>query len=92
MLLSIRRGRLRRAEALSLILAGIVYMAAVIGMYILTVYDTVHDISWWVSTGMERMTLPAVLLLWLGGVLWAEPLDDDKNRPVSADLEDNRRI
>ena len=86
------RGALRRAGTQQLLIAGVVYLAAVVGMYILTIYDTVHDISWWVSTGMERMILPAMLLLWLGSVLWAEPLDYNKNRPLSADLEDHRSI
>ncbi len=91
-LLSFRKGSLRRPEVSLLLSCGGLYFAAVIGMYILTAYDTVHDISWWVSTGLDRMALPAMILLWLGGVLWAEPLDHDENRPVSTDLEDNRSV
>jgi 4-amino-4-deoxy-L-arabinose transferase-like glycosyltransferase len=82
----------RRAGTQPLLVAGVVYLAAVVGMYILTIYDTLHDISWWVSTGMERMILPAMLFLWLGSVLRAEPLDHNENRPLSADLEDHRSI
>jgi hypothetical protein len=90
-LISLRKGAHGHHGASWLLACGGLYLAAVIGMYILTAYDTVHDISWWVSTGLERMALPAVILLWLGGVLWAEPLDHDENRPGSADLEDHRR-
>jgi hypothetical protein len=90
-LISLRKGAHSHHGASWLLACGGLYLAAVIGMYILTAYDTVHDISWWVSTGLERMALPAVILLWLGGVLWAEPLDHDENRPGSADLEDHRR-
>jgi hypothetical protein len=86
------KGNPRRPGAQPLVVAGLVYLVAVIGIYILTIYDTVHDISWWVSTGMERMLLPAMLLLWLGSVLWAEPLDHDEDRPLSAGLEDHRSI
>jgi hypothetical protein len=90
-LLYFRKGAHRRSEASWLLACGGLYIAAVIAMYILTAYDTVHDISWWVSTGLDRMALPAVILLWLGGVLWAEPLDHDEDRPGPADLEDHRR-
>lgn len=91
-LLPFHRRTPKRAVAQPLVMAGAIYLAAVVGMYILTIYDTVHDISWWVSTGMERMILPAMLLLWLGSVLWAEPFDHDKNRPLSADLENYRGV
>ena len=91
-LLSLRKGTHRRPAAPWLLACGGLYIVAVIGMYILTTYDTVHDISWWVSTGLDRMALPAMILLWLGGVLWAEPLDHDEDRPGPADLEDHRRL
>jgi hypothetical protein len=39
-----------------------------IGVYYLTSYDTAHDISWWVDTGLDRMMLPGLLLLWIGGI------------------------
>jgi hypothetical protein len=90
-LLPFRKGSRRRPEAVLLLSCGSLYILAVIGMYILTAYDTVHDISWWVSTGLDRMAVPAMILLWLGGVLWAEPLHHDEDRPGSADLEDHRR-
>ena len=91
-LLAFRQGARRRPGAAWLLACGGFYIAAVIGMYILTAYDTVHDISWWVSTGLDRMALPAMILLWLGVVLWAEPFDHNEDRPSPADLEDHRRL
>jgi hypothetical protein len=43
-------------------------MLAILGFYFLASFDTVHDISWWVNTGLMRMLLPAFILLWLGGI------------------------
>jgi hypothetical protein len=37
-------------------------------MYYVASFDTNHDVSWWVSTGLERMLFPGLLLLWLGGI------------------------
>jgi len=48
--------------------SGLVYMLAILGFYFLASFDTVHDISWWVNTGLMRMMLPAFILLWLGGI------------------------
>ena len=36
--------------------------------YLASLYNTAHDISWWVSTGLDRMLLPGLLLAWVGGV------------------------
>ena len=51
-----------------ILLSGLLYLAAMIGVYYLTSYDTAHDISWWVDTGLDRMMLPGVILLWIGGI------------------------
>jgi hypothetical protein len=76
----------------SLFLAsGVACAVAILGLYYITSYDTVHDISWWVSTGLGRMAMPAMFLLWLGAVLWAEPLDHGEDRPLAPHLEDDRR-
>ncbi len=48
--------------------SGLAYMLAILGFYFLASFDTVHDISWWVNTGLMRMMLPAFILLWLGGI------------------------
>jgi len=89
----LRRGsRPRHPGASGLVLAGIVCLSAILGMYYLTSYDTNHDISWWLSTGLERMLLPAVWLVWLGLGLGVQPLDDAEHRPVPAGLEDDRRL
>ncbi len=51
-----------------ILLSGLLYLAAMIGVYYLASYDTVHDISWWVNTGLDRMILPGLVLLWTGGM------------------------
>ncbi len=55
------------AAALMLLCGG-VYLLAILAMYYLTSYDPSHDISWWVSTGLDRMVLPGLLLVWVGGI------------------------
>ena len=56
-------------------------------MYYLTSYDNVHDISWWINTGLDRMLMPCIVLWLAWGVIRLELLDDGKNRAVAADLE-----
>ncbi len=90
-LLSLRKGYRRHAQAAQLALTGVICLGAVLGMYYITSYDTNHDISWWVSTGLERMLLPAASLLWLGLFLGGQPLDNGEDRPIPADLEYDRR-
>jgi hypothetical protein len=89
--LSLRR-RPRHSQASSLALPGLVFLAAILGMYYLTSYDTTHDISWWVSTGLGRMLLPAVCLLWVGLFLGAQPLDHREDGSLPTDLEHNGRL
>ena len=90
-LLSLRKGYWQRKQAAQLTLAGMICLVAVLGMYYITSYDTNHDISWWVSTGLERMLLPAACLLWLGLILGGQPLDYGEDHPIPADLEHNGR-
>ncbi len=42
----------------------------ILAMYYLLSFGKEHDISWWVSTGLNRMLLPAVVLAWVGVCLW----------------------
>ena len=49
-------------------LSGLVCVGAVLAIYQVTSYDTVHDLSWWISTGFDRLLLPGFLLLWVGGL------------------------
>jgi hypothetical protein len=55
-------------QAAALASAGALAIACVLGMYYVTSFDTVKDLSWWISTGMERMLMPGFLLLWLAGM------------------------
>ncbi len=65
---------------------GILYAAIIAGVYFIASYDTTHDIGWWVNTGLDRMLLPAVWLIWLGGVGSAQLFDHGKDRAASADF------
>ena len=38
----------------------------ILGMYLLLANDPSSNISWWVDTGLNRMLLPGMTLLWLG--------------------------
>lgn len=49
-------------------LQGWLVVGMVLVIYFVASYDGNHDISWWVSTGLERMLFPGVLLLWMGGI------------------------
>jgi hypothetical protein len=57
-----------RISSIGLIGCGLLYMGLIVGIYILASYDSVHDIRWWVNTGLDRMLMPAYLLLWVGGI------------------------
>ena len=51
-----------------LLIGGLIYIIAVSGIYYLASYDTVHDISWWVNSGLDRLMMPGVILCWVGCV------------------------
>jgi hypothetical protein len=57
----------QRSAGLWLTGAGVT-LTSVVVIYLLLVYDTRHDISWWVNTGMDRMLMPGLLMLWIGGI------------------------
>jgi hypothetical protein len=50
------------------LLCGVLMTLSTFGMYYLSAYDNSHDISWWVSTGLDRMIFPGIFLLWFGGI------------------------
>ncbi len=58
----------RGNSALFLVGAGLLCMLATLGLYLLMANDPGSNISWWVDTGLSRMLLPGISLLWLG--LW----------------------
>jgi hypothetical protein len=61
----------RKRSTLFLVAAGLVCLAAVFGLYLLLANDPASNISWWVDTGLSRMLLPGITLLWIGTVAWA---------------------
>lgn len=48
--------------------AGLGCASLVLGIYQVASYDAGRDISWWVSTGLNRMMLPGIVLTWVGVV------------------------
>jgi hypothetical protein len=77
------RGQVSRSAALAFG-CGIVWAGLIGGIYFLASYDSVHDLSWWVNSGLDRMLLPAILLLWIGGVGLIKLLDDREDNPTPA--------
>lgn len=43
---------------------GLGLIVTVSGIYYFTAYLSEHDIQWWIRTGFDRLSLPAVTLLW----------------------------
>jgi hypothetical protein len=61
----------RFGAAAILVGAGLLCLAAILGMYLLIANDPSSNISWWVDTGLNRMLAPGMILLWVGSVDWA---------------------
>jgi len=53
-------------NATVMIAIGSMFLLMIIGMYYLTSFDSVHDLNWWVSSGLNRMIFPGIIVLWLG--------------------------
>lgn len=69
-----------------LLAGGLMFLLLTASIYYLASYDTIHDIRWWVSTGLERMLLPGALLLYSGGMALAGQLfNHRKDRPAAGD-------
>lgn len=53
------------ATELALLVAGVGVLAIIAGGYFMTSYASDgQDVSWWVLTGMDRMIMPGVVMLW----------------------------
>lgn len=65
----VRRVRLSEGSALWLASSLATALVTVL-VYYAASYTTDYDISWWVSTGLERMMFPSFGLLWVGLVTW----------------------
>jgi hypothetical protein len=49
-----------------LITVGGLWIVMIVGMYYLLSFSSTHDLSWWVTSGLNRMVFPGIILLWLG--------------------------
>lgn len=56
-------------SGLILILIGLVCFVTILGMYFLIANDPGSNVSWWVDTGLSRMLIPGMTLVWLGVVI-----------------------
>ena len=63
---------------------GFLWVGLIAGIYYLASFDSVHDLSWWVNSGLDRMLLPALLLLWIGGVSLVKLLDHREDSSTSS--------
>jgi len=63
-----------------LLVNGLIYLGLIVGLYHVVSYDTLHDLSWWVKTGLDRMLLPGVLLLVIGGLASLERIAHPRAR------------
>ena len=43
---------------------GMLIVIGVMGVYYLLSYSETHDISWWVQTGLDRIVMPGIALVW----------------------------
>jgi hypothetical protein len=73
-----------------LLAAGALYTLLVAGVYYLATFDSIHDIEWWLSTGLDRMLFPAVLLLFLGAGAASQLFHNRKDSLAPVDMEDDR--
>ncbi|MGB9639888.1 MAG: hypothetical protein ACPL4H_03190 [Anaerolineales bacterium] len=47
-------------------LSGLLITLTIIGIYFILSFDPKHDLSWWINTGFDRMSLPGLLFLFYG--------------------------
>jgi hypothetical protein len=76
-LLLISLGKERTKLRVNLFLfSGIAVILAILLGYYLLAFVSIggHDISWWVSTGLDRMLMPGIVLAWVGVLLMLLPL------------------
>lgn len=50
----------------ALISVGGLWIVMIVGLYFVLSYHHVHDLSWWVISGLNRMNFPGLIVLWLG--------------------------
>jgi len=51
--------------------SGLLCIISILGMYLILANDPTGNLSWWIDTGLARMLIPGITLLFLGLVAWA---------------------
>ena len=74
----------------ALALSGSAGTLIILGIYYLAAFDPQHDISWWVSTGLDRMLMPPLLLLFLAGMVALIELTRVNSEPAGAERPPDR--
>ncbi len=59
-----------------LAILGGLFLLAACAIYYVTSFDQSEDLSWWLTTGFDRIAMPGILLLFLAGVLGAVGVKD----------------
>jgi hypothetical protein len=49
-----------------MIASGCLFIIMIIGMYYLTSFDSTNDLSWWLTSGLNRMLFPGIIICSLG--------------------------
>ena len=61
-----------RQSSFFLLGTGLLCILSILGMYLLLANDPTGNFSWWIDTGLFRMLIPGISLLFLGLVAWAK--------------------
>lgn len=68
LMVSVLISRNFRSYSNYLAMSGLVCLIIVLGIYYFTAFDPQNDQSWWISTGLDRMLMPSLLLLYMSAV------------------------
>jgi len=78
---------LRKRESGLILWGGLLFLGIVVTTYYIASYDTVHDISWWINTGLDRMLLPGTIIVVVGGMDGLSSFDNRQDSAASFDQE-----
>lgn len=62
----LRKAASRNIPGIYLVISGTGYLLLIVGLYLILANTPESNISWWVDTGLNRMLLPGITILFLG--------------------------